>query len=116
MESEFTNVKGMFKVNTDIVNKAIADVSAEDWFRKPGDDSNHMLWLLGHVIAGVRMIDRAADGIGLDRERLLALEHAVASHHGPLEGRRFETPEAVALHAANALDARVGEALAGPTR
>jgi hypothetical protein len=36
---------------------------------------------------------------------------AVASHHGPPEGRRFPSPEAVALHAANALDARVNDAL-----
>ena len=50
MESEFTNVKGMFKINTDLVNKAIADVAAEDWFRKPGDDSNHLMWVMGHLI------------------------------------------------------------------
>jgi len=50
MESEFTNVKGMFKINTDIVNKAIADVAADDWFRKPGDDSNHLMWIMGHLI------------------------------------------------------------------
>jgi uncharacterized damage-inducible protein DinB len=50
MENGFSNVQGMFKTNTDIINKAIADVAAEDWFRKPGDDSNHLLWVLGHVI------------------------------------------------------------------
>ena len=70
--------------------------------------------MLGHVLAGVRMIEAAAATTELPRTRLLALLHAVASHHGPLEGRRFETAEAVCLHAANALDARVGEALAGP--
>jgi hypothetical protein len=50
MESEFTNVKGMFKINTDIVSKAIADVASDDWFRKPGDDSNHLMWVMGHLI------------------------------------------------------------------
>jgi hypothetical protein len=39
----------MFKTNTDIVNKAIANVAAEDWFRKPGDDSNHLMWVIGHL-------------------------------------------------------------------
>ena len=39
----------------------------------------------------------------------MKLINAVASHHGPLESRRQETPEAVALYQANALDARVGE-------
>ena len=50
MESEFKNVKGMLKINTDIVNKAIADVASDDWFRKPGDDSNHLMWVMGHLI------------------------------------------------------------------
>ena len=50
MDTDFKNISGMFRANTDIINKAIADVRPEDWFRKPGDDSNHMMWLLGHVI------------------------------------------------------------------
>ena len=31
-------------------SKAIDDVKAEDWFRQPGDDSNHLMWLLGHIV------------------------------------------------------------------
>ena len=50
METDFKNISGMFRTNTDIINKAIADVRTEDWFRMPGDDSNHMMWLLGHVV------------------------------------------------------------------
>ena len=50
METNLANVAGMFKINTDIVNKAIADVAVDDWFRKPGDDSNHLMWVLGHLI------------------------------------------------------------------
>ena len=50
METDITNVAGMFKFNTDIVGKAIADVEPEHWFRKPGDDSNHLMWVLGHLI------------------------------------------------------------------
>ena len=50
METDFKNISGMFRNNTEIINKAIADVSPEDWFRKPGDDSNHLMWLLGHVV------------------------------------------------------------------
>jgi 3'-5' exoribonuclease len=67
--------------------------------------------LLGHVLAGVRMIDAAAAAVGLADDVLLPLLNAVAGHHGPIEGRRLETPEAVTLHHANSLDARVGEAL-----
>jgi 3'-5' exoribonuclease len=69
--------------------------------------------LLGHVLAGVRMIDAAARTAAVRDDVLLPLLNAVAGHHGPLEGRRLETPEAVALHHANSLDARLGEALSG---
>jgi 3'-5' exoribonuclease len=68
--------------------------------------------LLGHVLAGVRMIDAGARELGLADAVLLPLLNAVAGHHGPLEGRRLEMPEAIALYQANALDARVGEAFA----
>jgi len=50
METQISNIEGMFKTNTDIVNKAIGDVGAEDWFRSPGDDSNHLMWVMGHLI------------------------------------------------------------------
>lgn len=69
--------------------------------------------LLGHVLAGVRMIDAAAREARLADDVLLPLLNAVAGHHGPIEGRRLETAEAVALYHANSLDARVGEALSG---
>src|SRR5215510_15704979 len=50
METSFSNISGIFKFSTEIINRAIADVKPEDWFRKPGDDSNHLMWLLGHVV------------------------------------------------------------------
>jgi len=50
METDFKNISGMFRANTDIISKAIADVRPEDWYRTPGDDSNHLMWLLGHVV------------------------------------------------------------------
>jgi 3'-5' exoribonuclease len=65
---------------------------------------------LGHVHTGLRRIEASAARTRLPQERLLALLACVAAHHGPPEGRRFPGPEAVALHAANALDARVAEA------
>ena len=69
--------------------------------------------MLGHVLAGVRMIDAAAREDGLGDDLLLPLLNAVAGHHGPIEGRRLETAEAVALYHANSFDARLGEALSG---
>jgi 3'-5' exoribonuclease len=70
--------------------------------------------LVGHVAIGQEMLaERAARIGGLDRDRLLALRHCVAAHHGPdaLPGRRFGSPEALALFRLNALDASVKGAL-----
>src|SRR5436190_5922500 len=71
--------------------------------------------LVGHLAIGQEMvIERAAAGIdGLDPARILALRHAIAAHHGAdaLPGRRFGSPEALALYRLNALDASVKGAL-----
>ena len=67
--------------------------------------------LLGHVLLGQRMLDSyAAD---LSEDRRLALAHCVLCHHGPeaAPGRRFGSPEALALYRLNALDASVKGAL-----
>jgi DinB family protein len=50
MAEDLSNIAGMFRTNTEIVNRAIAGVPQEDWFRKPGDDSNHLMWVMGHLI------------------------------------------------------------------
>jgi 3'-5' exoribonuclease len=57
--------------------------------------------------------ERAARIEGLDPARTLALRHCIAAHHGPdaLPGRRFGSPEALALYRLNALDAAVKGAL-----
>jgi 3'-5' exoribonuclease len=62
--------------------------------------------LLGHVELGLRMLDERA--APLDEPRRLALAHCVLTHHGD---RRPATPEALALHRLNALDAAVKGAL-----
>ena len=50
METDFANIEGMFKTNTDLVKKTIDEIDAESWFRTPGDDSNHLMWVLGHLV------------------------------------------------------------------
>jgi 3'-5' exoribonuclease len=67
--------------------------------------------MLGHVALGLRLLEpRVA---GLPDELRVNLLHCVLTHHGPeaAPGRRFATPEAVALHRLNALDAAVKGAL-----
>jgi 3'-5' exoribonuclease len=69
--------------------------------------------LLGHVELGVRLLDERARATRLDADRLAALLHCVLLHHGadPSAGRRFASPEALALQRLNALDASVEGAL-----
>jgi 3'-5' exoribonuclease len=57
--------------------------------------------------------ERVAAVGGLEPERALALRHCIAAHHGAdaLPGRRFGSPEALALYRLNALDASVKGAL-----
>ncbi len=67
--------------------------------------------LLGHLVLGQRILDERAGA--MSEARRLALAHCVLCHHGPdaAPGRRFGSPEALALHRLNALDAGVKGAL-----
>ena len=67
--------------------------------------------LLGHLVLGQQLLEPRM--VGLAPERRLALLHCVLCHHGPeaAPGRRFGSPEALALHRLNALDASVKGAL-----
>ena len=60
--------------------------------------------MLGHIAIGQRIVEAAAADMS-DHKRL-ALVHCVLTHHGA-DGRRFGSPEAVALYRLNALDASV---------
>jgi hypothetical protein len=50
METDFANIEGMFNTNTGIVKKAIDGILPEQWFLRPGDDSNHLMWVAGHLV------------------------------------------------------------------
>ena len=67
--------------------------------------------ILGQRALGQQLIDGYADGLADDRR--LALAHCVLTHHGAdaAPGRRFGSPEALALYRLNALDASVKGAL-----
>ena len=70
--------------------------------------------LLGHLTIGHGLIAaRAARLDGFPAAKLLSLSHCVLGHHGPdpLPGRRFRSPEALALFRLNSVDAAVKGAL-----
>jgi 3'-5' exoribonuclease len=65
--------------------------------------------LVGHVQLGIQLLAEHP----LPDDRRLPLLHCVLTHHGPesAPGRRFGSPEALALYRVNALDASVKGAL-----
>jgi len=70
--------------------------------------------LLGHLALGQQMVIARAGRIdAFPQSRLLALVHCILGHHGPdaLPGRRFGSPEALALARLNAVDAQIKGAL-----
>ena len=50
MDTDFYYIESMFKTNTDLVRKATEGIRAEDWLLKPGDVSNHLMWVAGHLV------------------------------------------------------------------
>jgi 3'-5' exoribonuclease len=70
--------------------------------------------MVGHVVLGQQLVAaRAARLPDLPTEKLNALSHVILAHHGPegLPGRRFRSPEALALYRLNAVDAAIKGAL-----
>jgi 3'-5' exoribonuclease len=68
--------------------------------------------MLGHLQLGAELIREIAQRAPqLAPDRLMQLLNCVLSHHGPLDGRRFASAEALALQRINTLDAQVKESL-----
>jgi len=70
--------------------------------------------LIGHLALGQQLVaDSAARLEAFPRDKLLGLSHCILGHHGAdaLPGRRFRSPEALALYRLNAVDAAVKGAL-----
>lgn len=66
--------------------------------------------LLGHIIQGIKMIERAAVQLGVDPEVSLLLQHMILSHHYEPEfgsPKRPMIPEAEILHYIDMMDARM---------
>lgn len=71
--------------------------------------------LLGHILLGLQMVTREAEQIpGLSADRVLHLQHLIASHQGRLEWASPKVPmtlEAVILHFADDLDSKMNPAM-----
>jgi 3'-5' exoribonuclease len=70
--------------------------------------------LLGHIVLGLQMVAAEARRTGVDHERLLLLQHLVASHQGRYEWQSPREPrvlEALILHYVDDLDAKARHAI-----
>jgi len=66
--------------------------------------------MLGHLVQGVKVIDRLADELGLSHEKAIMLEHMMISHHYEAEygsPRKPLFPEAEILHYLDMIDAKM---------
>ena len=72
--------------------------------------------LLGHILLGLQMVTREAEAIpGFGEDRLLHLQHLIASHQGKHEYASPKVPhtlEALILHYADDLDSKMNPAMA----
>ena len=72
--------------------------------------------LLGHIVLGIQIVEREAEGIpGLTPDRLLLVQHLIASHQGRLEWASPKVPqmlEGLVLHYADDLDSKMNPAIA----
>jgi hypothetical protein len=50
MSTDFINIAGIYKINTDLFKKALNGIPADRLLARPSDDSNHLLWIAGHVV------------------------------------------------------------------
>jgi 3'-5' exoribonuclease len=72
--------------------------------------------LLGHILIGIQLVTREAERVpNLPEDRLLLLQHLIASHQGKPEWDSPKVPqliEAMILHYADDLDAKLNQASA----
>lgn len=66
--------------------------------------------LLGHIIQGIKMVDKVAEDVRADKEIALLLEHMILSHHYEAEygsPKKPMIPEGEILHHLDMMDARM---------
>jgi uncharacterized damage-inducible protein DinB len=58
MKIDFSTIEKMFQTNAEWVDRAIAGVPPEAWLARPGNGSNHLTWILGHMITARANVPR----------------------------------------------------------
>jgi uncharacterized damage-inducible protein DinB len=50
VSNDFLNIAGIFKTNTDLFMRTLKGIPPDRLLAQPGNDSNHLLWIAGHVV------------------------------------------------------------------
>jgi uncharacterized damage-inducible protein DinB len=105
-----------FERNNSLLGKCFEGLSDEEWLRQPGENSNHLLWIAGHIVwarAGVmRMLGAEWTKPWLAQFARSAKLLDAAQYPRPEEVTAALTESAGALTAA--MEAASPEALAAP--
>ncbi len=40
---------GNYRFNSDFLTRTVADLKPEEWFKHPGETTNHIAWIVGHL-------------------------------------------------------------------
>lgn len=86
----------------------IREIMSNEYGVSPGYSMEGQL--LGHIVQGVRELDKLTESLGIPREKAIMLEHMILSHHYEPEYGSPKKPmfaEAEMLHYLDVLDARM---------
>lgn len=50
MSTDLSTIGNMFKTNNSLFERATRDIAMEHWLKRPGEDSNPLLWIAGHAV------------------------------------------------------------------
>ena len=50
MISSLINMAATFTASTNLVNRGVSEVDPDKWFVQPSTDSNHLMWIVGHLV------------------------------------------------------------------
>jgi uncharacterized damage-inducible protein DinB len=57
-KTDFSIIASMFLANAQSFEKAIEGIPPEQWLRRPGEDSNHLTWVAGHIVTMRAIVPR----------------------------------------------------------
>lgn len=48
--SQIAHAAGSFNMNAGLLDKSIDGLTLDEWHKRPGDSSNAMIWIAGHIV------------------------------------------------------------------